>query len=197
VQLPPLNPNFNQALANKEYNPQDWALTTTTVKPVAAEALPDDRKRSPNTPAFLRSTHDNYNLGGALTILHSIPRIRDLFLMRDYLQVDYGSNEKWWNGERIQLSRVIDLENIRTDNALEVINEVQRLFAFLDGTERAYGSVEPLCDMPNIRETNRLRMFPKTITRNTLLTIVLARTTSNVHEELRSCLSIHLGRRKR
>lgn len=58
---------------------------------------------------------------------------------------DYGENKRWWEGEDIQVTRIIALdEEIDPLNQIDVIHEVQRLMAFLGGTNRSYGSVSSL-----------------------------------------------------
>ncbi|KAF8244775.1 hypothetical protein K440DRAFT_588153 [Wilcoxina mikolae CBS 423.85] len=150
----PTNPNFAPAQENKEYNPSEWALTTTATQEVSQEPPPVERKRAPGTPAFLRPSFSSYYLAGALTILHSIPRARESLLARDYTLSNYWYNPKWWTGGKIQTSRVVDLDNPRFSliDAEEEVAEVQRLMAFLDGTDRAYGCVEILGDLPKVRE---------------------------------------------
>jgi hypothetical protein len=153
----PINSNFAPAQENKKYIPSEWALTTTVTQEVTQEPPPVERKRAPGTPAFLRPSFSSYYLAGALTILHSIPRARECFLARDYALPDYGYNPKWWTGEKIEVPRIIDLDGPRysLSDAKEEVEEVQRLMAFLDGTDRAYGCVEVLGDLPKVREQDQ------------------------------------------
>ena len=150
----PTNPNFVPAQENKEYIPSEWALTTTEMGEIVREPPPENRRRIRGHPAFLRPTPISNDLAAALTILHSIPRARTALLCKDYSQSDYGHNPTWWNGDKITISRVIDVDNEREkfEEAAEEIAEVQRLMAFLDCTDRAYGSIAPLSDMRRVQE---------------------------------------------
>lgn len=160
----PINPNFLPAQENKDYDPRQWALTTTeTTHEITREPPPEDRKRLPGCPAFLKPSFASNNLSSALTILHSVPRARSALLCRDHVLPDYGRNSRWWNGEKIRSSRIIDIENERLGfgEAEEEMSEVQRLIAFLDSTDRAYGSVDVLSDMPRVRENEQTGPSPR------------------------------------
>lgn len=160
---PVVNPNFIPAQENKEYNPSEWALTVTAPPPATQEPLPAERKRPPDgAPAFLRPSFSSYYLGGALSILHTIPRARDSFLVRSVLLPDYGRNSKWWSGEKIGFSRAVDLDgpSFSVPDAEEIIHELQRLMAFLGGTNRAYGSVDVLAELPKIRDQEQTGLAP-------------------------------------
>ncbi|KAI5790188.1 hypothetical protein EDC01DRAFT_657928 [Geopyxis carbonaria] len=150
----PTHPSFAPTQQNKEYIPHEWALTTTRAQEVALEPLPHDRKRNPTCPAFLRPDSTGYNIAGALTIFHSIPSARNAFLFQNRVLPNYGHGDKWWNGEKIRVSRVIDLENERpwVAKSEEMISEWQRLMAFLDQTDRAYGSVDTLVNVLKTEE---------------------------------------------
>ena len=72
---------------------------------------------------------------------------------------DYGYNERWWSGEKIEGSRITNIidhegteEMIAEPEPSEVVLEVQRLMAFLDRTMRGYGSVDSLAKMQDVYE---------------------------------------------
>lgn len=159
----PANPNFVPAQENKEYDPSQWALTTTQAEEIVLDPLPKDRKREPGAPAFLRPSRLGNSLSGALTIFHSIPLAREALLSRGYSLSDYGSHPQWWKGERIQSTHVVDIDNdhISSDQVEEELSEIQRLMAFLDWTERAYGSVDNLINIPRVvdKDQNLLSSF--------------------------------------
>lgn len=143
--LQPANPN-------REYNPQLWALTTT--HEIFLDPGPSERKRKPGDPAFLRPANSGSNIAALLTILHGIPAARESMLARDCLDRDYGHDDQWWNGQPIKILRVTNTsdEEAGEPEITEEVKEVQRLMAFLDGTMRAYGSVESLAMIPGYQE---------------------------------------------
>ena len=158
------NPNFMPATENKEYNPSEWALTTTVTRDIVSqEPPPQERKRQPGVPAFLKPSPPSYNLPGALTILHSIPHAREALLARKFTLPYYGEDPKWWCGEKIQTSLVISAEREAQiegyADACEELAEIQRLMAFLDHTDRAYGSIEVLSSLPRAQEQELTCMF--------------------------------------
>jgi len=135
-----------------DYKPEEWAM-------VPAKRREDDpdaalRKRSPDTPVFLRCRDENWGshrVGAILTILHSIPAARNA-LLRAGVQADYGygSNPSWWKGEKI-LSPDREAAKVAAQGDLwasEVYplwtDELHRLMAFLDSTERSYGTADTL-----------------------------------------------------
>jgi hypothetical protein len=163
----PTNPNFAPAQENKDYDPGEWALTTTSAREVVPEPLPPYRKRNSGVPVFLRPAPSSYNLHAAITILHSIPQARAAFMARSYLLTDYGRNAKWWNGEEIHSVRVFELEQEgRVTEAAEEIAEMQRLMAFLSASDRAYGSIDVLSSMPRLRGGDQSGVFLSSMQRN-------------------------------
>ncbi|PWW78139.1 hypothetical protein C7212DRAFT_183374 [Tuber magnatum] len=146
--LQPANPG-------REYNPQDWALTTT--HEIFLDPGPSERKRKPGDPAFLRPANSGSNVATLLTVLHGIPAARESMLARDCLDRDYGHDDQWWNGQQIRILRVTNTSDEETGEPeiTEGVIEVQRLMAFLDGTMRAYGSVESLTMIPGYQEHNQ------------------------------------------
>jgi hypothetical protein len=160
----PVNPAFMPAPENKEYDMSQWAVTTTVTKEVAREVPPQERKRQPGSPAFLKPSAASYNLANVLTILHSIPRAREAFLSRPHVLQNYRHRPDWWSGEKIETLRVINVDGYEASSceAEDEIAEIQRLMAFLDGTDRAYGTVDVLSAMPRVREHEVTCMFPTT-----------------------------------
>ncbi|EPS42568.1 hypothetical protein H072_3428 [Dactylellina haptotyla CBS 200.50] len=149
--------NFKRADVNTQYDSSSWAVTVAG--PPEANAIeifldpsPNERKRVPEQPAFLRPGTGSGSLGPLLTILHSVPASRETLLQRDHLLDDYGQNEKWWSGNVIQLPRVVveDDPDPIPPESVEVVRETQRIMAFLTGTERAYGTAESVGSLPGI-----------------------------------------------
>lgn len=123
----------------------------TTSSAVTPDLPPEHRRRREGEPTFLRSPSGDSYLGPLLTIYHAIPLARDALLFKRFPKRDskYGVESQWWNGESIVRVRIIDndYEDEETANAYEVVHEVQRLMAFLDNTDRAFGSTSPLSKM--------------------------------------------------
>ncbi|KAK6330759.1 hypothetical protein TWF718_002959 [Orbilia javanica] len=149
--------NFKRADNDTQYDSGAWALAVrgqgeTSAIEIFLDPPPNQRKRVPEQPAFLRPSTGSGSLGPLLTIMHSIPTARDVLLQPDHLLEDYGQQENWWAGHIIQIPRIVnedDIDPIPPEN-LEVVRESQRLMAFLSGTERAYGTAESLGSIHNV-----------------------------------------------
>ncbi|UPK95061.1 hypothetical protein LCI18_005996 [Fusarium solani-melongenae] len=150
-------PYFGPAVRS-DYDQNSWAMVP--VGP-AKESSPSDpppskRKRAPGAPAFLvLSNFDSggHKLGGLLTILHEIPIARNVLLGLGTHTSSYGHRNDWWKGQEILSPEVQAkmLEELRWEhrshNETAFDEEVHRLMAFLDGTERAYGSASVLTEL--------------------------------------------------
>ena len=135
------------------YDTQTWAMTSTRhhAQEILQNPEPEYRKREANTPAFLKPSPAGHYLPALITILHAIPMAREALLMRHYTLPDYGHSTEWWDGLSIQAPKVVDLEQLDQLREWEdLIFEMQRLMAFLDETERAYGSVDVVANMEGI-----------------------------------------------
>ena len=135
------------------YDTQTWAMTSTRhhAQEILQNPEPEHRKREANTPAFLKPSPAGHYLPALITILHAIPMAREALLMRHYTLPDYGHSTEWWDGLSIQAPKVVDLEQLDQLREWEdLIFEMQRLMAFLDETERAYGSVDVVANMEGI-----------------------------------------------
>lgn len=140
----PTNPTFGPAQENKAYDPNQWAVTVATQSlEVIPEPAPQDRRRVPGAPSFL-SPAGNEIIGGGITIAHAIPAMRADLLALDQVQDNYGQNEKWWNGEKIEVPRVTDSETSSKEKSYAFLMEVQRLMVFLDQSKRAYANIDSL-----------------------------------------------------
>lgn len=144
------NTNFGRATRD-HYDESSWAMTL--FKPSSREVIispdPGERKRVDNEPAFIRPSQEATYLGGLLTILHSIPLAREALLMREEVLPDYGHDPQWWNGQPINLPKIVSLEDTQGHDCDldDVLYEAQRLMAFLDSTERAFGSCDAMASM--------------------------------------------------
>ena len=142
-------PHFGPA-TKSFYDNSKWAITLAGSS--AHEFIPDveinQRKREEGGPAFIKPLPSGDYLSALFTILHSIPLVRNAFLSPENLLPDYGHDGNWWTGTAITPSGPAEIGSRSTINPeLELIHEVQRVVAFLDRTDRAYGSLEALCNL--------------------------------------------------
>lgn len=136
-----------------DYDKADWSMVPvgTSNTWAAAANKASARKRVDGAPAVLvqgNGVHGNHALGGLLTILHEIPLARNTILDCGSPAETYGFASDWWNGREI-LPAETPLQN--SEAAWQDIpqravfeEELHRLMAFLDSTERSYGTVSVL-----------------------------------------------------
>jgi hypothetical protein len=138
-----------------QYEPGKWDLVPTGNSSAQDFLLldpePAGRKRDIDTPAFLKPSIEDHRLGALLTIYHEIPLVREIFLDRKNVLPNYGSNNEWWTGRPIDLPTV----NPSEDAKRQVGQEMQRLMAFLDKTDRSYGSADALANLPAVKKQQR------------------------------------------
>ncbi|KAI2473852.1 hypothetical protein F4781DRAFT_379131 [Annulohypoxylon bovei var. microspora] len=139
-----------------QYDAEQWAMVPTkaTMDVVQADPTPSQRKRGPDSPAFLRQTRE-HRLGFLLSIFHKIPLVRNILLQYGTPAKNYGHNSEWWRGQPIlkheylaAMARGESTWGIEAQT--EFSEELHRLMAFLDRTERGYGSVDPLVDTKEV-----------------------------------------------
>ncbi|MCJ1469641.1 hypothetical protein MMC07_008277 [Pseudocyphellaria aurata] len=149
-------PYFGPA-KREDHDAGQWAVATvgSHAKEILLNPDPINRKRQSNEPAFFKPTPQTYQLSALIKILQAIPMAREALLSRESLFPDYGYDTEWWDGTAIKVPKVVNLtqEGHSTDQD-EVIYETQRLIAFLEETERAYGSTDALANMDGIREND-------------------------------------------
>jgi hypothetical protein len=109
---------------------------------------PSNRKRDTDAPAFLRQTKE-HRLGALLSIYSKIPVARNFLLRCCKPAATYGHNTEWWKGHPILrpdvLARMATGENVWDEEAHpDFCEELHRLVAFLDKTERSYGNADTL-----------------------------------------------------
>ncbi|KAJ6438315.1 LOW QUALITY PROTEIN: ubiquitin interaction domain-containing protein [Purpureocillium lavendulum] len=139
-----------------EYDQDNWAMVPTGTSNAGLPA-PETRKRPAGVPALLvqgQSSFGEHRLGGLLTILHEIPLARNVLLQCGTPAASYGFNSEWWNGQEILPPEVLaKLQSgeiswgERNMVAPGGEDELHRLMAFLDSTERSYGTVSVLTDL--------------------------------------------------
>jgi hypothetical protein len=140
--------------ANRDhYNEADWALSLpfATSREVCIDPDPEERKRVNGQPAFLRPADEPDYVAGLITIIHAVPLARETLLLRDRVAQDYGYNPQWWCGKPIVLPRdPTEADTSQTSMKDEIILETQRLMAFLDGTNRAFGSADSVANIRTV-----------------------------------------------
>ncbi|KAJ5689474.1 hypothetical protein N7462_003866 [Penicillium macrosclerotiorum] len=146
-------PHFGKATRD-HYDEGAWAMTlfNATSQEVVISPNPEDRKRIDGEPAFIRPTQDSLYLGGFLTILHEIPLAREALLLRNKVLFDYGNDAQWWNGQPINLPKIVTIHDGASGDSDwdDIIHETQRLMVFLDKTQRAFGSSDALTNLKSM-----------------------------------------------
>ncbi|EQB45037.1 ubiquitin interaction domain-containing protein [Colletotrichum gloeosporioides Cg-14] len=140
-----------------DYDSNSWAMVPTGVDSSESksndDSAPSLRKREQGAPAFLvqqpHSRTEQHRLGSILTILHEIPLVRNALLSAGEPAASYGHNSEWWKGQPIYKPHVLaamerDELQWGDDAKPDFHEEIHRLMAFLDQTERSYGSVEAM-----------------------------------------------------
>lgn len=138
-----------------QYEPGKWELIPTANSSsqdiIVLDPEPPERKRDVNAPAFLKPSMEDHRLGALLTMYHEIPLVREILLDRKNVLPSYGSSNEWWTGKAIELPSMSGPEDARYQVGLEM----QRLMAFLDKTDRSYGSADALAYLPAVKEQQR------------------------------------------
>ncbi|KAF2738557.1 hypothetical protein EJ04DRAFT_428786 [Polyplosphaeria fusca] len=133
------------------YDSSQWALVPVSrANEYIPDARPSNRKREPNGPVMLKPIPSGDYLPALLTILHSIPMFRNALLSPQISFDDYGVDDEWWKGGSGSAPRARTVQvdsDMDHEFDLDFVHETQRLMAFLDSTERAYGSVGNLQKM--------------------------------------------------
>ncbi|KAL1862553.1 hypothetical protein Daus18300_008512 [Diaporthe australafricana] len=143
--------------ANREtYQDDQWAMVR--VNKEASDPPPSARKRDPSALPFLlcrQQGAQRHRLGPLLMVKHSIPAARNFFLSLDAFNppVSYGHNNSWWRGDPILSTNSESTEDFpevwsNDYQSVKLEDEIQRLMAFLDATQRSYGTADSLCESP-------------------------------------------------
>ena len=137
----------------EHYETDKWAMTypAAQTQEIILNPEPNDRKRQPNTPAFFKTPSTSHRLSALIKIFHAIPMAREALLNRTMMLQDYGYEKDWWDGTPVKVLRIVNTEaDGRKINEDDVIYEAQRLMAFLDQSDRAYGSTNILAGVEGI-----------------------------------------------
>jgi len=114
-------------------------------KEYVPDAEPAERVRQQGEPVFLKPLPQGDFLPSLVTILQTIPSCREIFFDVTHLG-DYGYNSHWWEGDQINIPRESLPQSDETVNH-SLLYEVQRLMAFLEGSQRSYGSADALAQL--------------------------------------------------
>jgi hypothetical protein len=130
------------------YDSASWALVpaTRSTEYVPDASLHDQIRR--DQPGFIKPTVGDNHLPALITMLHSIPLIRNALLAPGISTNNYWRGEDWWKGSASSAIITVDDDTGTEAGAeLEFLYEVQRLVAFLDTSERTYASLESLLQL--------------------------------------------------
>jgi hypothetical protein len=145
-------PAFGPA-TRSQYEQGKWELVpTTTLREVILDPEPLERKRDLGVPAFLKPSVEDHRVGALLTIYHEIPMLREMFLDRSNIIANYGNDREWWTGKAMEIPTITGTEELEQ---ADFRHELQRLMAFLDKTDRSYGSAEALVNLPLVKQIFR------------------------------------------
>ncbi|KAF2755815.1 hypothetical protein EJ05DRAFT_78716 [Pseudovirgaria hyperparasitica] len=151
-------PYFGPPTKN-HYDTNQWALTIAG--PTVSEAIPDveikSRKREDDEPAFIKPLASGDYLPALFTILANIPMVRNALICPASVEQNYGHDANWWSGATIHNNGpTLVEEDSPRKAAADFIRETQRLVAFLDGTDRSYGSIDALVRLDAMQNPNNL-----------------------------------------
>jgi len=145
---------FGPATRN-EYEQGKWEMvpiSKSSAQEIMLDPGPAERKRDLDVPAFLKPSIQNHRLNALFTIYHEIPLTRNIFLKPMDVLPSYGNDNEWWTG------KTIDLPSLNGEDSPEeqtVDRELQRIMAFLDKTDRSYGSADALANMADVKKASR------------------------------------------
>ncbi|KAK1972823.1 ubiquitin interaction domain-containing protein [Colletotrichum sublineola] len=174
------NPTYFGPANRPDYDQNSWAMvptaTTSSQAFIDGDPAPSARKREEGAPAFLiqkpNARNSSQRLGSVLTILHEIPLARNVLLQAGKQAASYGHNSEWWKGQPIYAPHVLAAMQQSElqwseDSKPDFHEEIHRLMAFLDLTERSYGSVETMADLVPKTNFSPERQFYDTLDEKT------------------------------
>lgn len=133
------------------YDTHQWAMTTTNTnaREIYEHPPPSKRRRISEQPVFLRGSTETGYLPAMLTIYSTIPLAREALRFPPLRIHSYGYDPLWWTGTSDENNKPVSVDNeIMMDHAsISLLCEVQQLMAFLENTNRAYGSADALASL--------------------------------------------------
>ncbi|KIW09433.1 uncharacterized protein PV09_00318 [Verruconis gallopava] len=128
------------------YAPEQWAMVpVSSTARVYDNPDPPDRRRNKENgePVCFKPLKEMDPLPSLIAVLGQIPGARKALLCEHLQLQNYGNNPRWWDGE----SAMVGHPSLVGDGAFpqqDVVAETQRLMAFIQESDRSYGSVEAL-----------------------------------------------------
>jgi hypothetical protein len=138
-----------------EYEQGKWEMvhmSKSSAQEIMLDPDPAERRRDLDVPAFLKPSVQNHRLNALFTIYHEIPLTRNIFLKPMDVLPSYGYDQEWWSGKAIELPTLTGEDSPEEQT---VDRELQRLMAFLDKTDRSYGSADALANMTDVKKAQR------------------------------------------
>lgn len=141
---------FTRVTRDEYHDTQNWAMTVSkaTAREIIENPPAAHRQRRDGEPAFLRAPDQTSStiVAPLLTILHAIPLAREALLYPMHQAPNYGYDPQWWTGHPSEASKVTAQDSRNARSFDDLVGECQRIMAFLDDTQRAYGSIDSLAD---------------------------------------------------
>lgn len=131
---------------------ENWAMVPVNAK--SFDPPPSQRLRNSKVPVFLACRLEQANkhrLGPLMMILHEIPAARNFFLLLEGSSQSYGNHKEWWRGQQILTKSQAPESWANNYQDVSLVDETQRLIAFLDQTDRTYGTADSLCETHMIK----------------------------------------------
>jgi hypothetical protein len=130
-----------------DYEPDEWAMVRLSNRD--SDADPTLRSRKNGAPVLLRCRLEpewnKHRLGALLMIFQTIPAARNALLRTgDTPGYGYGTKSDWWQGQPITVPAQEPRDLIGDRERISWTDEIHRLIAFLEGTDRAYGTADLL-----------------------------------------------------
>lgn len=142
----------NQETGVVDNQGNQWSSNDNTSITVV-DGPPEERKRVDGQPVVLDargmvgiwSTDPSTSLAGLLTILHKIPKAREVFLLASPRELGFedGPDDTWWKGNRPSPNSAGSEDVDLTGEA--ILRESARIMTFMDDTDRAYGRSSVHC----------------------------------------------------
>ncbi|AEO56463.1 hypothetical protein MYCTH_2117078 [Thermothelomyces thermophilus ATCC 42464] len=142
----------------QNYDADEWAM----VRLGHTERDPDPslRARKDGAPVFLRcrkwNDWEKHRIGALLMIYQQIPAVRNALLQTgETPRYGYGNKTDWWQGEPILPPQQPVTDGWYDDAIVSWSDEIHRLMAFLELSDRAYGTADVVARArhPDTRDT--------------------------------------------
>lgn len=141
-----------------DYDPNEWAMVPLGKQ--ENDSDPTLRVRKDRMPVLLRCRKENewekHRVGALLMIFGQIPAVRNVLLESGVAPgYGYGNKSDWWRGDPISPPGQLNPDGWIDEPIISWSDEVHRLMAFLELTERAYGTADSLvrARLPDAQET--------------------------------------------